>query len=564
MSAKVEIVIKAAILLGILIAINVISSYKHGYIDLTEDKRFTLTDASVKTLEELREPVFIKVLLEGKFPAGFKRLRNATEELIKDLDDVTGTIDYDFQDPNEGTPEVRRATLEKLKERGIYPMRLTYVEDDQRVDRMTYPYAIVTYGPRTAVVQLLEEQIPGQDQEITINNSISLLEYKFVSALQKLREVDKKNIVITTGQDEIDRKYLYRLEGELRRYYDVAYLNLDSIVLISDQIDLVIVPGPKSAFSYKDQFKLDQYIMHGGKVIWMIDQLHTRLDSIAAAGVYSPTVVDHGLDDLFFKYGIRVEPNAVMDYQSTTIPQVVGYVAEKAQLEQKPWFFHPLIVPRTGHPIVKNIGQFNPYFPSTISVLETPLDVTYTTLLETSPRSRYKYVPMQLTTRITEVDAQPALFNKGPQPIAVLAEGTFESAFKNRVTNDLKEVIRQVGSTYRPNSYPTKQIWVSDSDFAKNRVDDQTGQTTEIGFNYWTRNIYKGNETFIVNAVEYLVDDDNVLTARAKEVKLRLLDPAKTRDQKRYYQILNVALPLVILALFGLLFTIMRRRRFAR
>jgi ABC-2 type transport system permease protein len=564
MSAKVEIVIKAAILLGILIAINVISNYKHGYIDLTEDKRFTLTDASVKTLKELKEPVFIKVLLEGKFPAGFKRLRNATEELVKDLNDVTGTIDYDFQDPNEGNPEDRKATLEKLKERGIYPMRLTYVEDDQRVDRMTYPYAVVTYGPRTAVVQLLEEQIPGQDQEVGINNSISLLEYKFVSALQKLREVDKKNIVITTGQDEIERKYLYRLEGELRRYYDVAYLNLDSIVLISDKIDLVIVPGPKSAFSYKDQFKLDHYIMHGGKVIWMIDQLHTRLDSIAAAGVYSPTVVDHGLDDLFFNYGVRVETNAVMDYQSTTIPQVVGYVGEKAQLDQKPWFFHPLIVPRTGHPIVKNIGQFNPYFPSTITVLETPLDVTYTTLLETSPKSRYKYVPMQLTTRITEVDAQPALFNKGPQPIAVLAEGTFSSAFKNRVTNDLKGVIEQVGSTYRAESYPTKQIWISDSDFVKNRVDEQTGQTTEIGFNYWTRNIYKGNETFIANAVEYLVDDDNVLTARAKEVKLRLLDPAKTRDQKRYYQILNVALPLVLLALFGLIFTMIRRRRFAR
>jgi ABC-2 type transport system permease protein len=213
---------------------------------------------------------------------------------------------------------------------------------------------------------------------------------------------------------------------------------------------------------------------------------------------------------------------------------------------------------------VKNIGQFNPYFPSTVTVLETPLDVTYTTLLETSPKSRYKYVPMQLTTRITEVDAQPALFNKGPQPIAVLAEGTFSSAFKNRVTNDLKGVIEQVGSTYRAESYPTKQIWISDSDFVKNRVDEQTGQTTEIGFNYWTRNIYKGNETFIANAVEYLVDDDNVLTARAKEVKLRLLDPAKTRDQKRYYQILNVALPLVLLALFGLIFTMIRRRRFAR
>lgn len=564
MIRKVEISIKAVILLGILVAINVIASYKHTYVDLTEDKRFTLTDASVKTLGRLKEPIFVKVLLEGKFPAGFKRLRNATEELIKDLNDVNRQIDYDFEDPNAGDGETRKATINKLKERGILPMRLTYVEDDQRVDRLTFPYAIITYGPRTAVIQLLEEQVPGVDQEVTINNSISLLEYKFVSAMQNLRQEDQKNVVITTGQGEIDRKHLYRLEGELRRYYDVGYMDLDSIVLVSDEIDLVIVPGPKSAFSYKDQFKLDQYIMHGGKVLWLIDQLHTRLDSIAAAGVYSPHVVDHGLDELFFKYGIRIEPNAIMDYQSTTIPQVIGYVGDKPQLEQKPWFFHPLIVPRTGHPIVKNIGQVNPYFPSTVTVLDAPLDVEYQTLLESSPKSRYKYVPMQLTTSITEIDAQPSLFNKGPQPIAVLGEGIFESAFKNRVTNELKEVIQQVGSTYRSESYPTKQIWVSDADFVKNRVDERTNKTTEIGFNYWTRNTYKGNKTFVLNAVEYLIDDSNVLTARAKDVELRLLDPAKTREDKGFYQWLNVGLPIVLLIVFGFLFHAIRKRRYAR
>lgn len=565
MSQKLQILIQAAMLLLALVLLNVIGGYVHGYVDLTEDKRFTLTQPSIEVVEDLIEPVYIKVLLEGKFPAGFKRLRNATEEMIRDLTDVNTIIDYDFQDPNAGTPEEKKATFEKLKERGILPMRLTYVESDQRVDRLTFPYAIVTYGPRTAVVNLLEEQVPGVEEEVTINNSISLLEYKFVSALQKLRSVSRKNIVFTTGQQELEKQYTYRLEGELRRYYNTAYVELDSIYRIDTDVDLVIVAGPKAAFDYRNQFKLDQYIMNGGRVIWLIDELHTRLDSIAAAGgAYSPQVVDHDLGELFFKYGIRVEPNAIMDYQSTTIPQVVGRVGGKPQMEQRPWYFHPLLVPQSTHPIVKNIGQVNMYFPSTITVLDTPDSVAYTVLLETSARSRYKYVPMELATSITQVDADPNLFTKGPQPVAILAEGQFSSAFKNRLTPDFKATLQEIGATFAETSPPTQQLWVSDSDFIKNRVDSRTGQTTEIGYNYWTGQRYNGNKSFIVNAVEYMIDDSNVLIARSKDVKLRLLDAAKTKQEKAFWQMLNIGLPLLLLALVGGLFTFWRKRKYAR
>lgn len=563
MTAKWTYIINTAILLGILIAINVIASYFRVSADLTEDKRFTLTPSTTKVLEQVDEPIYIKVLLEGKFPAGFKRLRNATEEMIQDMHSVNTEITYDFIDPNAGTSEERKGTYDQLREVGIAPMRLTYVENDQRVEALTFPFAIVSRGSANVVVNLLEEQVVGVDEEVTINNSVTLLEYKLANAIQKLQSDDIKTIVFVSGHGELEEKNTYRLEGELRRYYDTGRLDLDSTYMVPQDIDLLVVARPQTPYSDKDKFKLDQYVMNGGKVIWLIDHLDARLDSIAKYGVYSPSVVNHGLDDLFFKYGIRMEPNLIMDYSATMIPQVVGVVAEKPQMEMRPWYFHPLLTPTTEHPIAKNIAAVNPYFPSTVTVLETKPALETTVLLGSSNRSRFKFVPMQLSSSLTQVDADPKLFNKEAQPIAVLAEGQFTSMFKNRMTPSFLSMLEQIDQPFKDLSTPTAQLFVSDSDLIKNRVDQRSNRTTEIGQNRWTGQVYGGNKTFILNAVEYMVEEDHVLAARAKEVKLRLLDAAKTKTEKSKWQFLNLGLPLVLLALFGLVFTWWRRRKYA-
>lgn len=558
-----KIVLNFLIVLGILVSINIISSFVHESIDLTEDKRFTITKPSERIIESLDEPVYIKVLLEGKFPAGFKRLRNATEEMIKDIQDINGNIQFDFEDPNEGSVQERNETYKKLKERNILPMRLTYMEDDQRVERLTYPYAIMNLGARNVVINLLEEQVMGVDEEVTINNSISLLEYKFVNALRNLIRTEKKNILFVDGHGELPIPNTYRLEGELRRFHNTDRIILDSVVQIPKEIDLIIVAGPKSTYSLKDQFKLDQYLMNGGNAIWMIDQLEVKMDSIAKYGVYNPPQSQHGLDDLFFKYGIRFEPNLLMDYQCTEIPQVIGTVGERPQIELRPWFFHPLLLPQSEHPIVKNIGQVNLYFPNTVTALETKFPLEKTVLLETSSRSRFKYIPMELTTRLTEVDVDPKLFNKEAQPVAILLEGKFESLFKNRLTNDFKRVLEQIGSEFSEESPEIKQLFISDSDLIKNRVDLNSNRTSEIGNNRWTGKTYKGNQMFILNAIEYMIDPDNVLSARSKEVKLRLLDAARTKTEKSKWQFINLGVPLLLLGLFGIGFTFWRRRKYA-
>lgn len=560
---RFNIYIQIAIALGLVIAINVIASLLPMRLDLTEDKRFTLTNASIDAISAVDEPIYIKVLLEGKFPAGFKRLRNATEDMIQDLQRHTDYISYDFEDPNQGSTDQINNTYQKLKERGIQPMRLSYLEGDQKVDRIVFPYAIATRGKFSSVINLLEEQVMGVDEEVTINNSISLLEYKFANAIQKLTLEDRKNIVFTTGHGEHPEPNTYRLEGELKRYYNTARINLDSIVTISDQIDMVIIAGPDQPFSLKDQFKIDQYIMQGGKVVFLIDQLRTPLDSVAYYGSYTVPVTNHGLDDLLFKYGVRIEPALIMDLECSELPQVVGTVGDRPQIELKPWYFHPLLNPQLSHPVTKNIGQVNVFFPNIVSTLELEKEVTATTLLTSSPYSRYKYVPIQLTTALTQVDADPALFDKGPQPIAVLLQGTFNSAFTNRVSEEFQQTLASIGSAYRSQSNPSSILVMSDSDFIRNRVDPSNNRTSEIGLNQWSNKLYKGNQNFILNVIEYMINPSNVLTARSKEVKLRLLDAVRTKQEKRFWQALNIGLPLLVLAMAGVGFHFWRRRRYA-
>lgn len=557
--------LKVILVFAILFMINFISSFYSGFIDLTEDKRFTLTEPTLRTIDKVDEVVYVQILLAGEFPSGFKRLQNATLEMLNEFKDRNGKIVYEITDPNEGSAKEINDRRKQLADEGIIPTQLTFFDGTQTVTKVIYPHVIFNYGNRRFVVNLLEEQKPGDDEDIILNNSVGLLEYKFANAFQKMLLKDRQNIVFTAGNGELPSKNTYRLEKELRKYYNSGRIILDSVVTLDSQIDLLIVAAPREKVSLKNQFKIDQYLMNGGKIIWMIEKLEADLDSIAKYQYYIPRDIETDLDDMLFKYGVRVQPNLLLDLESTRIPQIVGMSGDQPQTVLKQWPYHPAVASKSSHPIVKNIARTNMFFPSTIDtsiVTATPIDKTV--LLSSSQYSRVQFNPVRLNFEILKTPFVPAKFDKGPQPLAVLLEGEFESFFKNRVSEDFKNTLQQIGAEYKEKSPETKQIVISDVDFAKNLINTRTNETEEMGFNKWEVQYFKGNKDFILNSIEYMLDQEGILESRSKEVKLRLLDAVKTKEEKSKWQMINIGLPLAILAFFGILFNFLRRRKYSK
>jgi ABC-2 type transport system permease protein len=449
-----------------------------------------------------------------------------------------------------------------LSKDGILPTTLRYGEGDQLTNKQIYPYAICSYGSRQVVVNLLEEQVPGIPEEVVLNNAVSLLEYKFSNAIQKLTLDTKPNIVFTEGQGELERQQTARLESLLREYYNTGRMNLDSTYQINPEIDLVVVAKPRTAFDQRDQFLLDQYIMNGGSIMWLIDQLNVNVDSIGRNQVYIPTVYESGLEDLWFKYGFRIQPNLVLDLESSSIPQVIGMAGDKPQMELIKWPYHVLSFPLTNHPIAKNLGRVNLFFPSTIDTIKTATPIDKYILLKSSPYTRYQLSPVRLNFQILQEDFRSELFNKAPQPLAVLLEGEFESAFKNRVGQDMLSVLDQIGVPFKDRSPRTQQLVVSDGDIANNVLNVKEQKIYPLGYNKFERKTYSANETFLLNAVEYMLDEKAILTARSKEVKLRLLDTVKARSERTKWRFINIGMPILLLLLFGGGYRFMRKRKY--
>jgi len=558
-----ESILQIILVLAILVVVNVLANIFHGQIDLTGDKRFTLTDATVDLLEEQEEPILVQVLLEGNFPSGFKRLSTATKEMLQKFNNINGYIDYDFTDPLEGSVEDINARTQELAKDGIMPTSLEFREGDEMTKKLIYPWAILSYGQRRILINLLEEDNPNLSKEEILNNSVSLLEYKFADAIQKLKLTEKPNVLFTSGNGEFKDEQLAALNKSIQAFYNTGRLNLDSVVQIKPEVNLLIVAGAKTAINLKNQFKIDQYIMNGGKVIWLTEKLNVSLESIARNKFYVPDVYDTELDDMFFKYGVRVQPNLILDLECSKIPQVIGEQGGKPQTQLFHWYYHPLIASKSNHPVVKNLDRVNMYFPSTIDTVKTNGDLKKTILLESSNYSRFQMVPMRLNFEILRYEPDASKFDKGPQPVAVLIEGEFESFFKNRVSQESQATLEKIGSVYRDISLPTKQLFVSDADFAKNIFDVNSNRISAMGFNNWDKQIYGGNSDFMLNAIEYMLDQKGVLAARSKEVKLRLLDTVKAKEERTKWQGINLVLPLIILALFGIGFQFFRKRKYA-
>ena len=431
----------------------------------------------------------------------------------------------------EGSTETVNANIEKLREEGIVPVNLFIGEGNSKSTKRIYPYAILNYGKRVYVVNLLEPNAQGMSEEEALNNSIALLEYKFANALQKLNAERKGNIVFVADKGGIDDFHLSSLYKQLNQFYYVAKTNLDSAYRIVPEIDLVIVAKPQKSFSKKNQFILDQYLLKGGKIIWLIDKLDVSLDSINKYKMYTPKLYDLGLDDLFFKWGVRINSDLIQDLQCTRIPQVVGFKGDMPQIEKFPWFYDPLINSISDHPISKGISEISMSFVSTIDTIKTEPGIKKTILLTSSRKSKFQMYPMRLTYQILQYNPQVEMFDKQYLPISVLVEGRFNSFFKNRITPETEEMLGKIGEKFVSESQKEgRMIFVGDGDFVRNEYNSKTGQFTPMGYNRWEDYRFSGNEDFILNSVEYMLDDAGILAARSKRVKLRLLDNASLNE----------------------------------
>jgi len=556
------ILITLILLVGILI-VNAFVNRSTLAWDLTEDKRYSLSDSTEEVINSIEDPVYVRVLLSGTFPAGFERLEEATRSLLQQYRSINSDVNFEFEDPTDGSIEELKSRYENLKEIGVLPTNLVVQDNGQMTERLIFPYALISSGKRKTVVNLLKAQGAGESEDMTLNKSISLLEYKFADQLYKLTRAEKPNIVLLEGRGELPPQQTAVLEQTLQTNYDIGRISLDSIYSLSTEIDLLIVARPSQEYSPKDQLIIDQYVMNGGNIIWLVEKYEANVFSIDTSESAVPREIVHNLDDLFFDYGVRYKANLLLDLQCSKVPQVVAMQGGKPQTEMFPWFYHPIITGSSNHPTTNNVSDINLTFPSEIEILERE-GITSEVVLATSPSTFYQVYPMSLSFDVVRLGEDPSKFNRGNKAVAVLSEGQFDSHFKNRLNQEQQETLKQLGTPFKAKSVGSKQLWISDAYLISNLYNPANNRISPIGFNQWEQKLYSGNQEYILNSIDYMVDEINVMEARNKDVKLRLLNRAKVINEKTQWQVINMVLPLLLLTIFGLIFNYLRRRKYAK
>lgn len=568
---RVKSLFQFGLVVAALILINLVANSRiggrsfYGALDLTEDKRFTLTDNTVQQLNELEEVVFVRVLLDGELPASYQRLKNSVRELLEDFRSQNDLIEYEFSNPLVGDEETVRERQRNLsEEEGINPVPIYEQSASQREVKAVYPYAIVYYSNRREVVNLLENETPGIPREVVLNKANALLEYKLSRAIDKIVSNQRPIIAFTEGHGELPAIRTADLERTLRSRYDVGHLVLDSLATIPQDISLLIIAKPTQPFDQKDAFKIDQYIMYGGKVLWAIDAIGMHLDSLRTRNEYYPEPYDIGkLEDLFFKYGFRINQDVVQDLVNTRIPITVTRVNGQPAIEKFPFPYHVLALPNGDHPIIKNLDPIDLRFVSSLDTsIETDPEIKKTTLLTGSDRARFQRFPSAIDLDVQKYSLEVDRFNKPGLVLGVLLEGTFTSPFANRVSENNLQLLKEIGQEYRATSVPNRMIVVGDGDWLANGV-TTNGEVRPLGYNAYEGYQYD-NKTLALNMVEYLLNDKGVITARGKEIKLRMLNRDQAVAETSFWRVFNIGLPIVFLALFGLLYNYLRRRRYAR
>ena len=549
-------IVKIAIVLLVIIVVNVISGKVYKRFDLTKDKRYTLSQSALNTVNGVDSPVIVDVFLEGEFPSEFRRLRNETQQLLEEFALYNSNITFNFINPLEDEA-TRDSNIQQLVQRGMQPLQLSVNESGKSSQELIFPWALASYNDQTVLIPLIKNKIGSNQQEL-VTNSIQNLEYAFADGFKKLVSQKEKKIAILKGNGELSDIYIADFLKTIKEHYFLAPFTLDSVASNPlgtlkniKEYDLIIVAKPTLAFSEEEKQVLDQYTMNGGKSLWLTESIVMDKDSLYNdSGKAVAIIRDLNMNDFFFKYGVRVNPVIVNDLYSAPITLAIGEGSD-AQFQPLQWPYSPLAAGNPDHSITSNLNLVKFDFASQIDTLKN--SVKKTILLQTSSLTKLDGVPKEISLDIVTQEPDPSTFTKGPQNLALLLEGEFTSVYNNRIKPfnqlDIKD-----------KSTPTKMIIIADGDVIKNDVVKSKPQ--ELGFDRWTGRSF-GNKEFLLNAVNYLLNDDGLINIRSKEIQIAFLDTQKVEDEKSKWQFINIALPLLLLGVFGFAFNYFRKKKYA-
>lgn len=564
------------LLVGVLIVFvtNYIGSFAFERFDLTSEKRYTLSENSKKLTQDLKDIIYVKVYLEGEFPAGFKRLRDETKEMLDEFRAYSnGNIEYEFINPSESSDEkIKEDIYRQLFKEGLRPTDLNVKEDNGMSNKIIWPGAIFTYRGKNIPVQLLKSQM-GVSGDIMLNSSIEALEYEVANAIRNLVVTNVPKVALIEGHGELNKVETASLATMLSEYYIVDRISLneelhsltervmvDSLKAykVYPKYNTIIIAKPTQHFSEKDKFVIDQYVMYGGKVVWLVDPVFATMDSLQNSDVTMAVAQDLNLDDMLFTYGVRLNSNLIMDMQSAPIPVVTGRIGNQPKTQLFPWYFFPLLTQANSHPIVNNLNAVRAEFVSTIDTISKP-EIQKTGLLKSSIYTKVSNTPTRVSLGLLRLEPDQSQFNSGIQVAAVLLEGKFESVFKNRVP---LEIQNSNEISFKEKSDFNQMVVIADGDIAKNYVNTKTDQYYQLGYDRFINQQF-GNDDFLLNVVNYLCDDTGLMGVRSKKLTIRLMDKNILKNEKTKWQAINTVLPIGLILLFGIFHFVYRKRKYS-
>jgi len=548
------------VVVAVLLVLNVISSYFFQRFDLTQDKRYTLSTTSLNIINQVQNPLYVKIYLQGDLPADFKRLQSETRDLFEEFQAYNKNIVFEFVDPLENEAE----SMDNIKElylKGLTPINITVDDKGKQSQAMVFPWAIAVYNNKEVNIPLLKN-IMGASTTQKVIGSVQHLEYSIADGINKITKEKQKKVAVIKGNGELQDVQIAKFLMQVRESYHIGPFTLDSVAKNPNgsldalqKYDLAIIAKPTETFTDSEKQVLDQFIVNGGKTLWLVDQVNMEMDSLYndyGASLAFPR--DLNLNDMFFKYGFRINPDLVKDEQGSPIKLATGEQGSATQYQEFNWKFAPQVYPISQHPIVKNLGGIKFDFASGIDTLKN--GIKKRVLLQSSQYSKRIGSPVEINLKIVEEATSPNHYlNTGNIPLSVLLEGSFHSVYENRVLPFEQK-------TFQAKGKDNKMIVISDGDLIRNQL-DKNFQPVELGYDQRSGNLYD-NKDFLMNCVNYLLDDSGLINIRSKDLELPLLDKEKVYESYTLTQILTIGLPLLILGLFGAVFSFLRKKKYAK
>ena len=542
--------VKSIILLIIaIIVFNYASQSVYKRFDLTSDKRYTLSKTTLDIISKVNKTLFINVYLEGDFPSEFKRLQIETQQYLEELASENSNIIINFENPDN--------QREALIKKGMMPSQLTVEEEGKMTEAIIFPWAEINYGKKTSIFSLLPNAMLASQKE-QLQKAIENLEYSFSNAINTVNTDIQKKVAILIGNGELQDMYQYSYLSEVAKKYRLAKFTLDSVTknpqqTLSDllNLDLAVIAKPTEKFSEKEKLVLDQFIANGGKTLWMLDMVQADQDSLATNNKMLAYPRDLNLTDLLFSYGVRINSSLIKDLYAAEIPVATGQVGNQTQFKNLDWFYHPLAGTNPNNVITKNVTPVRLQFANQIDTLKN--NIKKTPLLVSSVFTQKVGTPVFIELQSIAEEVLETDYKSGNQLFAVLLEGQFTSAYKNRVKPFTSKF-------YKEQSAPNKMVVIADGDVGKNQL--LKGKPYDLARDKWTNQQF-GNKDFLLNTIDYLLDDTGLMQLRNKTLKIRMLDKQKAFKERTYWQFLNVISPLLLLFGFGFVFNFLRRRTYS-